>query len=117
MHAILCVFYYIRVGNDCFRNSKCRKQQQIYVGDVLLSCSQLFSHICRQGGLHCFLDLDFELDMQGWSHGNCLVFGIVAVYPAFCHHGNGDGIPKEKQENPKVLKKPGKKTFFFLVSL
>ena len=33
--------------------------------------------------------MDFELDLQGWSHRNCLVPHSYSFYSYVCDYGNG----------------------------
>lgn len=35
--------------------------------------------------------MDFELDLQGRTHRNCMVLGSYPFHFIVCHYGNGDG--------------------------
>jgi len=57
---------------------------------------------CDQGYLHPILDLDLELDVQGWSHGYCLVLSFVALRSFVCYSRFSDDVSKEEQEIQEI---------------
>ena len=52
--------------------------------------------------LHHLLDLDPQLDVQGWSHWHRMVPRVVAIHTAFCDFGTRYDVPKEEQQEQEI---------------